>query len=362
MKNLEKTVRKARVVAAMLAMAFCLAFGTAAPAHAAAVKKGATFTKGDFKYKVTSADKSKKTGNITLTAPKDKSAGFAQVPATVKYGGYKLTVTAIGDSAFKGCGKLAKAEISKPVKTIGKDAFNGCAKLKSIQVRGTKLTKVGAGALKGTYKSLVVKVQNEKIRKLFSKKGQASGAKVTVAGSAGTVTAGSSVNSSNKGSGTSQKAREEQYPDGEYDVAKLAPKAHAKVLKAFKDLNMRLYIDSASPATGVFDAAGQKITLKYMGDHIYHELGHFLFFIAGNLDRKESSRTIYEKEKGGMNVWNASYVKQTPAEYFAESYRMYVTDGAKLKGECPKTYALVEEALAKVTDEWVQFIKRIYGF
>ena len=121
-----------------------------------AVKVGTTKTLGSgstkAKYKVTSV--SKKT--VTYVAYKG-SKKAATVPATVKIGGKKYTVTKIAAKAFKG------------------------TKAKTLTVKATKLTKAGVkNALKGS-KVTTVKVPKAKLakyKKYFSKAN--SGKKVTV--------------------------------------------------------------------------------------------------------------------------------------------------------------------------------------
>lgn len=47
------------------------------------------------------------------------------------------SVTAIGDSAFEGCWRLASVAIPSSVTYIGDSAFNGCASLSSVSFEGT---------------------------------------------------------------------------------------------------------------------------------------------------------------------------------------------------------------------------------
>ena len=121
-----------------------------------AVKAGTTKTLGSgstkAKYKVTSVSKK------TVTYVKYKGAKkAATVPATVKIGGKKYTVTKVAAKAFKG------------------------TKAKTLTVKATKLTKAGVkNALKGS-KVTTVKVPKAKLakyKKYFAKAN--SGKKVTV--------------------------------------------------------------------------------------------------------------------------------------------------------------------------------------
>ena len=53
-------------------------------------------------------------------------------------------------------------------KTIGKSAFKGDKKLKKIIIKSAKLNKVGKYALKGTKKTIIVKVP-KKMKKYYIK-------------------------------------------------------------------------------------------------------------------------------------------------------------------------------------------------
>ncbi len=136
------------------------------------VKKNAVYTVGNYKYKVTSAKTNGK-GTVALTGVKSsalkKKLTKGVVADTVKIGGKKFQVTAIGSKAFQGCKKLSSVSIGKYVKTIGKQAFYQCKKLKKITIKGTALKSVGKNALKGIYSNAVIlcpKKQMAKYKKL----------------------------------------------------------------------------------------------------------------------------------------------------------------------------------------------------
>ena len=161
------------------------------------VVKGKSYTVGDLKYKVSSADMTGK-GTVTITGTtkaKNKLTKLT-VPKTVKIGGAVFKVTAIGNkafnkftkiktvtigdnvktigtSAFAGNTKLTKVTIGKGVTKIGKSAFSGDKKLKTFTVKSAKLKSVGQNAIKGIYKKAAIKVpkkQLKKYKKLFSSK------------------------------------------------------------------------------------------------------------------------------------------------------------------------------------------------
>ena len=58
----------------------------------------------------------------------------------------------------------------------------------------------------------------------------------------------------------------------------------SRVLNAFTKLGFTVKVDSSVSYSGHFDARTRTITMKQMDDTIYHELGHFLAFMAGNMD------------------------------------------------------------------------------
>ena len=62
---------------------------------------------------------------------------------------------------------------------------------------------------------------------------------------------------------------------------KMAPKANATVLSAFDELGFKIKYDPTVDYGGRFNAHERTITLRFVGDDtIYHEMGHFLAFVA----------------------------------------------------------------------------------
>ncbi|MCM1180803.1 MAG: leucine-rich repeat domain-containing protein [Clostridium sp.] len=81
--------------------------------------------------------------NATLTAVDPKHAkGSLVIPATLKIGGTKYTITAIGKAAFKNNQKITKVTIGSKVKKIGSSAFSGCKNLKTVKL-GANVTQIG---------------------------------------------------------------------------------------------------------------------------------------------------------------------------------------------------------------------------
>lgn len=149
-------------------------------------------------------------------------------------------------------------------------------------------------------------------------------------------------------------------------VDQIAPKMDSRVIKAYTTLNFKVHVDPNVSYSGYFDARNQSITLnaKQMdlcSDTIYHELGHFLAFIAGNVDTKADYIAIYNQEKNTFTGVNKAYASQSSSEFFAECVRIYTIDPATLKSTCPKTYAAIENALNVITDSRVEMIKKAYA-
>ena len=92
-----------------------------------------------------------------------------------------------------------------------------------------------------------------------------------------------------------------------------------------------------------------------------HELGHFLAFIAGNVDKTASFQSIFAAEKANVTAFNKAYVTQNASEYFAESVKDYILNNASLKSSRPQTYAAVQNALNQITDAQIAKIQKIYG-
>lgn len=144
------------------------------------VKKNASYTVGNYKYKITNAKTNGK-GTVVLSGVKSKKGKSIKVADTVTIGGKKFLVTSIGNSAFSGCSKATSATIGKNVTKIGSKAFYNCKKLKKITVKGTKLKTVGSKALKGINKKASIKVPKSKKKayeRVLKRKGQASSVKI----------------------------------------------------------------------------------------------------------------------------------------------------------------------------------------
>lgn len=141
----------------------------------------------------------------------------------------------------------------------------------------------------------------------------------------------------------------------------IVPKADEKVRKAFDTLGFEFTINPTVSYAGYFNARNQEIILKQQDNTGYHELGHFVAFVAGNVDTKSAFVSIYQAEKSKYTGTNKAYVTQSSSEYFAESYKDYVLNPGSLKSSRPETYEYIDSALDKITDSYVARIKAIYS-
>ena len=149
--------------------------------------------------------------------------------------------------------------------------------------------------------------------------------------------------------------------NGTVAVTQIAPAADKRVLNAFQKLGFQVVIQSNVPYSGLFAADKATITLKEADAGVaYHELGHFLAFIAGNVDRSSAFQQIFQNEKSKYTAYDKGYVLQNSEEYFAQSFRDYTENPAALKASRPQTYAAIQQALSRVTDAQVANLLRVY--
>ena len=148
---------------------------------------------------------------------------------------------------------------------------------------------------------------------------------------------------------------------GTVEVGQLAPKEDSRVLTAYRTLGFKVNVDPSVSYSGYFNARNRQITLKKANETIYHELGHFIAFIAGNVDTTSEFKTIYNQEKSLYTAYNKAYVTQNSSEYFAESAKEDVLNPGALKAARPKTYEAVRSAVESITDERIAKIQKYYG-
>ena len=204
-------------------------------------------------------------------------------------------------------------------------------------------------------KTTVVKKIEEKYTKKSKVKVVTTVATITVTttttAKAGASTGVNSATTANNNSGVT----------GTVEVGQLAPKEDSRVLTAYRTLGFKVNVDPSVSYSGYFNARNRQITLKKVNETIYHELGHFIAFIAGNVDTTSEFKTIYNQEKSLYTAYNKAYVTQNSSEYFAESAKEYVLNPGALKAARPKTYEAVRSAVESITDERIAKIQKYYG-
>lgn len=174
-----------------------------------------------------------------------------------------------------------------------------------------------------------------------------------------TTSSGTSVSQATAAASSSQ--NQSKYEANVANVASVAGKMDNRVIAAYQQLGFKLVVDPSVNYSGYFDARSRSITMKQIDDSVYHELGHFLAFIAGNADKTASFQSIFAAEKANVTAFNKAYVTQNASEYFAESVKDYILNNASLKSSRPQTYAAVQNALNQITDAQIAKIQKIYG-
>lgn len=156
-------------------------------------------------------------------------------------------------------------------------------------------------------------------------------------------------------------AGSKQSGNTEVSIRTIAPLLDSRVANAFETLGFKVVIDPSVSYSGYFDAKAQSITLRAANDTIYHEVGHFLAFIAGNVDRSTNFQSVYGAEKASFPGMNKVYATQSASEFYAESYREYVLHKGDLVAKCPKTSSTLEASLNTVTDTQIKKLKIAYS-
>ena len=167
--------------------------------------------------------------------------------------------------------------------------------------------------------------------------------------------ASTTVNATTAGSTT---AKKEKYTVS--NVASIAPQMDSRVLNAFTKMGFTVIVDPSVSYAGYFDGRSRTITLKVEDDTIYHELGHYLAFIAGNVDKNAAFASVYNSEKSKFTGVRKAYATQNASEYFAEYVLEYTENPSVLKAQRPQTYEAITNALSKVTDAQVNKIMNVY--
>ena len=184
---------------------------------------------------------------------------------------------------------------------------------------------------------------------------------VSIANETAVSTTSSGTSAAQATAAASSSQNQSKYEANVANVASVAGKIDNRVIAAYQQLGFKLVVDPSVNYSGYFDARSRSITMKQIDDSVYHELGHFLAFIAGNVDKTASFQSIFAAEKANVTAFNKAYVTQNASEYFAESVKDYILNNASLKSTRPQTYAAVQNALNQITDAQIAKIQKIYG-
>lgn len=250
-----------------------------------------------------------------------------------------------------------KAKATKTAKTTSRSKKTKTTKKESstqkVSTETTVLTTVvSATKKKSNIKTVTTTVETTVKTTTTNKPKAATTTKTTTAAKSTSTTAKATTASSS--SNTMQTV-------STVNVRTIAPKAHANVLKAFENLEFKIEINPTVNYSGYFSVKAHSITLKKnSSDTIYHELGHFVGWLAGNVDTSSAFTKIYNAEKGALKSANYQYVTQNSSEYFAESYKEYVLSPQNLKATRPQTYEYIANAVEKITDARTATIKAAY--
>lgn len=143
-------------------------------------------------------------------------------------------------------------------------------------------------------------------------------------------------------------------------IKQIAPKANARVLTAYQNLGFKVTVNGSVSYSGKYDTKTRTITLRKADDTIYHELGHFVAFMAGNADKTSAFTTAYSKEKSKYTGVNKAYVTQNSSEYFAESFKDFTLNPSALKKARPLTYAQIQKAVNTITTARINQYAKVY--
>ena len=237
---------------------------------------------------------------------------------------------------------------SKKSKTIKKENSK-----KKVATATTVLTTVVSATKKNSKVKTVTTTVETTVKTTTTNKPKRSSSEA--AASANTVTANTAA------SAAQSTSSDEMQIVSNVTVRSMAPRADANVLNAFENLEFKIEINPTSSYSGYFSVKAHNIILKKSsGDTIYHELGHFVGWLAGNVDTSSEFVAIYNKEKSALQSANYQYLTKSSAEYFAESYKDYVLSPQNLQSSRPETYEFVKNAVSRITDARVTNIKSAY--
>lgn len=249
--------------------------------------------------------------------------------------------------------KMKKAS-KKTYKTAGKTVTKKKKKVKSSKKNVTTTETLTATNVTNAYKKgSKIDTRVTTVKTTVIKTVVPTGTAAATAAATGTATTTATKATT---AGTASAAQ-----NGEITITQIAPLVSGNVTSAFQKLGFKIVINSGVSYSGLCDARTRTVTLKRADNTVYHELGHFVAFVAGNIDTSSAFLSIYNREKSLYTDYNKSYVLSSSSEYFAESYKNYILNPTQLKNSRPETYAAIENALSRVTDAQASRILSVYG-
>lgn len=129
----------------------------------------------------------------------------------------------------------------------------------------------------------------------------------------------------------------------------LTPAAPRNVRSVYNQLGFNLKINSSTSHAGYSDMKTRSITLKKIQPCVYHEMGHFVAFVADNADKKSDFIAIYNAEKSKYTGYNKNYATSSASEYYASSFQDYCLRPSVLKSTRPKTYQAIVNGINACT-------------
>ncbi|MDE6760055.1 MAG: leucine-rich repeat domain-containing protein [Lachnospiraceae bacterium] len=125
------------------------------------IKKGTVLVSKTGIYKVINVKKK----TVTYIGTKKKKASSIKVPEEIKIKKKKYKVTSVSANAFKNNKKIKAVTIGQNVKEIGKNAFRGCKNLKMATI-GKNVTTIGSYAFYGCKKLNLIEIRSSKLKKV----------------------------------------------------------------------------------------------------------------------------------------------------------------------------------------------------
>lgn len=258
--------------------------------------------------------------------------------------------------------------LAKPEVTISTKTSKKTKKIKMKTASKKTYSKMGSTKKKTTTKKTKSSSQTTTTKTVTTtsvmnkyKKGSNINTQVTTTKTTVTKTVVSNENGSQttKKSTTSQ-TKSQSVSASDVTIEASAAAVDSRVMNAYNSLGFKVKVNPNVSYSGLFDAKTRTITLKKQDDTIYHELGHFVAFVAGNVDKSSSFQQVYASEKSKYTAYNKAYVLSSSSEYFAESFKNYTQNPGALQSSRPQTYAAIVAALNTITNDHIARIANTY--